>query len=75
MAIIEKRKWKFKKGTIIHLDNFMEITAFVQVDGRTKPHQNKHIADRNYNPDMTDEHEVLKDFTVMIIVEENKAPE
>ena len=72
MAIIEKRTYKFKKGEIIHLDSFLEVTAFVQVEGRTKPHQNKYIADRNYFPEMSDEHKVLKDFVVEVVVRGGK---
>ena len=65
--ILERKKFAFKKGQIIHLDNFMEVAAYVQVEGRTKPYQSPHITVK-WDKDLTDEHKVLKDFTVEVVV-------
>lgn len=72
MAIIDKRTWKFKKGQIVHLDHLLEISAFVCVEGRSKPYRNKAISERNWDEDMTDEHKILKDFVVEICVRGGK---
>lgn len=65
---IEREVYSFKKGEIIHLDEFIKVSGFVQLNDRTMPYQNKYISDSNYNPDLTDEYKVTKSFTVEVIV-------
>lgn len=71
MAITE-RKWVFKKGEVVHLDDFYDIQAFVMKPGFSKPHRSNFVDEDRYDPDFTDEHKILKDFTVTVIIKGGK---
>jgi hypothetical protein len=70
MAIIEKQKYSFSKGEIVHLDSIYNILAFVLVEGLTKPHRSKGLT--QWDADTSEHHKVLKDFTVEVIVKGGK---
>lgn len=66
MAIIRREIRKFKKGQIVHLDEIIEISAFVQVRGFSEPYRNKYL--KQWDADTSDEYKIVKDFVVEIIV-------
>lgn len=63
-------KYKFTKGQIVHLDSILDISAFVLVDGFSKPYRNKYLT--YWDADTSDEHIILKDFSVEVIVRGGK---
>lgn len=66
--VIQKQKMSFKKGDIVHLDNFLDIAAFVQVQGRSEAYKSDDIRNKDWDADMADEYRILQNFTVEVKV-------
>ncbi len=61
---MSKEIFKFKKGEIKHLDDFFNIQAWVMIEGFSEPYNRGNLID--WTPEMTDEHKILKNFTITV---------